>query len=142
MKLLTAFVVLGLAFGQTGDAALGVELAAASDLVARYQPAQLIVDSVFARPGEAPGPRTTDVRPSPRQRALADSMGRIVARSAGRDSLVVRASAPRITSGDASISVTVSGRLQNRGFYETIAYVLRRNGSRWEIAGRTQLGIT
>jgi hypothetical protein len=142
MKLLIAFVVLGLTLGQTGDAALGVELAAASDLVVRYQPARLIVDSMFVRPGEAPGPRTSEVRASLRQRALADSLGRIVARSTGRDSLVVRASAPRFTSGEANISVTVVGRLRNRSFYETIAYVLRRNGSRWEIAGRTQLGIT
>lgn len=130
---------------QAGDNAFAVELAAARDLLSRYRPAALTLDSLFARADEAPPSMTHDVRPAARQRVLTDSLRALLVPS-GRDSLVIRASQPRISGTEASISITVSGRLANghpRGsFYETVTFTLRRDGQRWRVADRRQLGVS
>ncbi len=128
-----------------GDSSLEVELAAVRSLLGAYSPGSLTVDSIYARSGEAPPSLTAETRPSDRHHALSDSV-RLGVANGGGDTLRVRASAPDIRGRSAAISVTVDGRLANShrrgGFYETVAFVLEKDGSRWVIRERKQLGVS
>ena len=120
-----------------------IELTAIRATLTRYRPGQITIDSVFAVPDQAPPPMTSRVRPAPRQRALIDSLQSVAAQG-GADTLRVLASEPQIRGDTASICVTVerrSGGLR-RHFYETVAFVLHREESRWVVHSRTQLGIS
>jgi hypothetical protein len=140
-----ALVVTGCVLhGRSGSAndALEVEvLAIRSMLGAREE--TVAVDTLFAQPGQAPPAMTTVRRPARRHRALLDSIAG--QRSAStRDPLRVRASAPSFDGATATISVTVDGpgARPGRRFYETVLFVLRRDGGRWVVHERTQLGIS
>jgi hypothetical protein len=129
---------------QTNDPA-AIELLAVRAILESYKPNSVLVDSIFAVPGHAPPSMTASARPSPRQRALVDSVRTSVGR-AGRDTLRVRASDPMIRGSTATISVTVDGVLPpghpRGGFYETVAFTLERRGTTWVIRDRVQLGIS
>jgi hypothetical protein len=86
---------------------------------------------------------TTQIRPGPRQLILTDSIQSLQFRG-GPDTLRVRASEPVLQGDSTTISVTIDGRSAGswRRFYETVRFVLRRDGARWVIRSRTQLGIT
>ena len=122
-----------------------VELAAIRAALVSYRPGRLTIDSVFARPDQAPPAMTLRIRPASRQRTLVDSTQSLQVR--GRtDTLRVRASEPLIRGDTATISVTVDGRLAearpSKRFYETVQFVLVRGGVRWVIFTRTQLGVS
>ena len=127
------------------DELLAVEVAAARDLTGRYRPGSLTVDSAFAAPGQAPPAMTQVVRPAGRHRALVDAVQSDVAPTS-LDTLQLRLSEPQITPLGATVFVTIGGRLQighsRGGFYETVRIVLRRDGQRWVIRDRDQLGIS
>ena len=128
------------------EAALKVEVVAIRDMLgARHSDRTLVVDTLFAQPGQAPPAMTLVRRPAARHRALVDSIDR-PRMTTGRDTLYVRASAPRFDESAATISVTVSGRQQGEGrrgnFYETVRFALRRDGTRWVVVQREQLGIS
>ena len=118
------------------DGPLAVELLATRSVMANHSAAEILVDSLFAWPDQAPSPPTRDVRPAGRQRELQDAMTRDARGTSGV--LRVVASAPRFRGNEATITVTVD----SAGFYETVAFVLERYGVGWRIAKRTQLGIT
>ncbi|HSQ03931.1 MAG TPA: hypothetical protein VLN59_07850 [Burkholderiales bacterium] len=87
---------------------------------------------------------TARVRPAQRHRSVIDSLNSLAMRG-GTDTLRVRASDPQIRGETATISVTVDGRVSassKRHFYETVAFVLRRDGTRWVIRSRTQIGVS
>lgn len=148
LRIEIALLSVGCAFqGSSGaaDAALEVEVVAIRDMLgARHFDRTLAVDTLFAEPGQAPPAMTLVRRPAVRHRALVDSVDRPRA-TTGLDTLHVRASAPRFDGSEATISVTVSGRQggdRKRNFYETIRFVLRRDGARWVVQQRQQLGIS
>lgn len=122
-----------------------IELIAVRGLLAPYRPGLLTIDSIFAHPDQAPPGMTTSIRPAPRQQLLIESLQSLVTRG-GHDTLRVRASEPHIRGRTATISVTVDGRLatgrDRSRFYETVAFVLERDGARWLIRSRTQLGVS
>ena len=119
-----------------------IELAAARALLASHQPGVIVVDSVFALPDEAPPRMSSRTRPAERQRLLLDSL-RVLETRGSSDTLRVRISEPQIHGDTASISVTIDGRSSGSGnsrFYETVAFLLQREGSRWVVRRRTLLG--
>lgn len=122
-----------------------IELTAVRAALGSRRPGLIIVDSVFARPDQAPPAMTAQIRPGPRQRMLTDSIQSLQVRG-GPDTLRVRASEPVLRGDSATISVTIDGRSPGRritrSFYETVRFVLSRDGARWVIRSRTQLGIT
>jgi hypothetical protein len=121
-----------------------VEMVAIRALLASYTPGRVIIDSLFAVADQAPPAMTTRARPPARQRLLVDSLVTLQVRG-GLDTLHVRASEPQIRGDSATICVTVDSRSVGGGkyrSYETVAFVLQRDGSRWLIRGRTQLGVS
>jgi hypothetical protein len=121
-----------------------VELTAMQDVLSLYRPMLFSVDSMFAQADQAPPAPTGRARPAARHRTLNDSLQSAVARVGG-DSLRIRASEPSISGRRANISVTIDGRLARSGarrFYQTMALMLERDGNRWVVRERRELGIS
>lgn len=126
------------------DPDLEVEIVAIRDVLGRYRPAVLTVDDEYVEEGHAPPPGSGQRRPAKRHQALSDSLRRDATNPRG-DTLRIRASVPQLRGQSASVHVTVDGRLpggHRPAFYETVAIVLERVGSRWIVRERTQLGIS
>jgi hypothetical protein len=120
---------------------LRAEVVAARDLLSAYPRQQVLLASNYAVPDQAP-PATTDERiPT----ATVDFILGALDRPVGTGGLIVRFSKPRIEGTTATLTVTVDfpdERQPGRRGYETVRYVLERQGTTWTIRERTQLGIS
>jgi hypothetical protein len=127
------------------DDTLAVEALAIRDLLGAHPHGGVIaLDVRFAAAGQAPPGMTGMQRPLARQRALEIAIA-LLGDSATTDTVHVQASAPLLQGDTATISVTVSWRgspERRRSFYETVAYVLRRQPGRWVVHRKSQLGIS
>ena len=131
--------------GQAVGDSIAAELLAARHLLAKHPHRQVHLDSALASPGHAPGAPTASLRPSYRNRALADSLNARLSRDStlGISRLIL--SAPQFGGDSAMVTVTVSydsGRRPRGRFYETVLVFLRRAGSEWRVERGIQLGIS
>lgn len=125
-----------------GDArALQAELLVARDLLRRASAGQVIVDSMYATPGQAPPSRTLEVRTPSRTQSLRDSLN--VDRGPG-GAFVIRLSKPEFDDTRVRITGTIDFPARQPGGYgyETVDYTLEGGGPVWTIRTRVQLGIT
>ena len=123
-------------------AALQAELVVARDILRRYARYRVVIDSMFAVPGQAPGFASNEVRPRARTRALSDSLAD---NPGSAQTVVLRLSRPLISGGVARITITVDfpgNREPRRRGYETVDYTLDSRGASWQVRTRVQLGIT
>ena len=129
--------------GLTADErALQVELVVSRDLLRQVATGRVLVDSMYAIPGEAPGSASTEMRPAGRTRMLRDSLA---ANRDGGKAVTLRLSKPELAGNRVRITATieypmVSGPV-GRG-YETVEYALELAASAWTISTRVQLGVT
>lgn len=141
----TIFAVI-VGYPETGvaqqSATSSMEMTAARSTLSPYRATHVVVDSLFAMPGQAPPAMTARARPAARQRHMADAL-RPQPASGAADTLRIRASDPQIRGRTATVTVTVDGRASGgRPFYETVAYEFEYDGTRWQLRSRTQLGIS
>ena len=124
------------------DRALRAELLVARDLLRRASTGQVIVDSMYATPGQAPPSRTREMRAPTRTQSLRDSLN--VYRVPGQ-ALVLRLSKPESDDNGVRITGTIefpSARQPGGRGYETVEYTLEGGAPMWTIKRRVQLGIT
>ena len=125
-----------------GDGALRAELLVARDLLQRGSTGLVIIDSMYAMPGQAPGSPTQEMRPAGRTRSLRDSLN---VRRAPGEAFIVRLSKPELRDERVRITATIdfpSQRQPGGRGYETVEYTLEGGSPAWTIRSRVQLGIT
>ena len=124
---------------------LAVELVAIRDLLSTHRHGGAVVlDIRIARPDQAPPTMTGVQRSLARQRAVEIAIA-LVGESATADTVHVLASTPLLQGDTATISVTITRREnveRRQTFYETVAYVLRRQPGGWVVHRKSQLGIS
>ena len=124
------------------DRILQAELVVARDLLRQAPSGGVLVDSMYAVAGQAPGPPSPEMRPASRTRLLSDSLA--VTRRSGQ-AIVLRLSKPESSSDRVRITATIDYPMDwqssGRG-YETVEYSLEHRGGTWTIRTRVQLGVT
>jgi hypothetical protein len=121
---------------QSAGDLLQIEIAAARRaLTGNIARNMIVVDSMYARPGVAPGNPTSNARPQARTQALREavSVPSTYTRPYGQTLLLL--SAPSV-SGDAASVTTTTFRVAQSGrrTSETLQITLRRQGNQWVVA--------
>jgi hypothetical protein len=149
-SLLAILVGAGVGLPQVGcsqaeDAAFEVELAAAQHMLDRSRIDSVRLDPAFARPGTAPGERTSVLRPHARTEQLLETLKALRSESPTSGAVFLSMSNPRIAGDTATISVTVThpaGPDRAMLMYETLALTLRARRGVWNVVHEVQLGIS
>ena len=124
------------------DRTLQAELRVARELLQQAATGEVIVDSMYAIPGQAPGSPSEEMRPASRTQMLRDSLN--VNRGSGQ-AVILRLSKPELVDNWVRITATIDYPMAaqpGRRGYHTVEYTLEGGAPAWTIRTRVQLGVT